>query len=130
MRRAVALLALVITSASRAEVVVGEVRDAEVHHEGAAEAWAHTQDAHGKHAHDRADDEFSAGALGDTPQDEHEDGAHEHGGSSDHCTHIHGTAAVSSVEWLAVPLFVSCDFALTLESSAILAEAHSPPPRS
>jgi len=64
------------------EVVLGEVRDGEVHHESAATALDHTQSAstQGEHGHE------------DEGQNAEHGPEHEHGTSADHCTHSHSAS--------------------------------------
>lgn len=124
MRRAMALLLLTSTFGLRTESIVGEVRDADVHHETTAEAWVHSHDPHGAHAHD-------ATAVGADPSDQSDERGsdHEHGSGSDHCTHAHGAALPcnvsfslflneSSVELIAVPVL-----------SDVASAGLSPPPK-
>lgn len=75
LRRLVAMLMLLAVTFSSMETVIGELRDGLIHHESALQAATHAQG--GEHGH--------------------EDGAvhgpeHQHGTSSDHCTHQHGEA--------------------------------------
>jgi hypothetical protein len=127
MRRAVALLAIIMSMASRAEAVIGEVRDADIHRETAVEAWTHAQDPHGAHAHDGAHPIGESGA--ESVQGTDDESPHEHGGSSDHCTHVHGAMLVGSMEWSPVPTEVSFDSFLTSSSSGVAPQLRSPPPR-
>lgn len=86
MRRLLALTLLILTSASSMEAVVGVMRDGEVHHENAAVAAAHAQELSGDHGHE---DGARSG--------EHRHGEdHEHGTSTDHCTHVHSVALLTS----------------------------------
>ena len=78
-RRLVALLMLCSITYSSAEAVIGVLRDGKVHHETMAEAASHTLLTGAEHGHDAADPSKS-------PNQEHE-----HGTSSDHCTHQHWT---------------------------------------
>lgn len=74
-RRVVALLMLLSVTFSNVETVNGALRDGEVHHEGAIEAASHAQVATGDHGHEDHEPHGSD---------------HQHGTSSDHCTHQHG----------------------------------------
>ena len=68
------------------EVVVGVMRDGEVHHENAGVAAAHAQQSTGDHGHEDS-----------TRSGQHSHGEdHEHGTSTDHCTHVHSVALLSS----------------------------------
>jgi len=82
-RRALALLMLVLTFGSGVESVVGLLRDGEVHHESGASAVAHAaQSSGGDHGHEDA-----------APSGAHRHGrGHEHGTTNDHCTHTHSVA--------------------------------------
>lgn len=127
MRSTVALLSILVLMVSRAEAVIGEVRDSEVHHETAVEAWVHAEDPHGAHAHD--DDHPTGESQDGTVQDTGDESRHEHGGSSDHCTHVHSAAVVDSMEWAALACETSLDFFITPSASGTVLDAHSPPPR-
>ena len=81
-RSLVALVLLVGYATSSAEVVLGEVRDGEVHHESTAAALDHTQSAstQGEHGHE------------DDGQEAEHGPEHEHGTPADHCTHSHSVS--------------------------------------
>ena len=127
MRRALVLLVLVTLIGSRAEAVVGELRDGEVHHESTAEAFSHQQDPHGAHAHDAVNSGDEG--LPDSAESTEAGQDHEHGTSSDHCTHVHGAAAISSAESAVPPVEMSFDFLCTFSDLDFLSELHAPPPR-
>jgi hypothetical protein len=101
LRRFIALALLVGYLASSAEAVLGVVRDGSVHHESMAAAAIHQGEHHGEHGHE----DPGVGA-------EH-DAEHQHGTSSDHCTHAHG---------MSLPAF--CAFSV----QAALATAAEPTP--
>lgn len=86
MRRLLALTLLILTTASSLEAVVGVMRDGEVHHEDSAVAATHAQAVSGDHGHEDAS----------ASTDQRHDGDHEHGTSTDHCTHVHSLALLSS----------------------------------
>lgn len=128
MRRATAFVLLVLTLAGQAESVVGEVRDAEVHHETTLEAFVHTQDPHGAHAHDALPEQPDHQARGEELAGDHSD--HEHGTCADHCTHVHGTALTGQVDlqlvvaaWV-IPELSSPTIPIDLPFATL-----SPPPR-
>lgn len=81
-RSLVALVLLAGYGISSAEVVLGELRDGEVHHESTATALDHTQgaSAQGEHGHE------------DDGQEAEHGPEHEHGTSADHCTHSHSAS--------------------------------------
>lgn len=86
-RAIIATLLLVGYGTTSVEVVVGELRDGEVHHESVLAAAEHQANADGEHGHEE-------------PVDDAEHGPdHQHGTAGDHCTHAHsvslptGTAA-------------------------------------
>lgn len=124
MRRPIALVLLLLTVSFQSEAVFGEVHDADIHHEGMIQAWVHSHDPHGSHAHDAQAESVNtlttrdAGHPGQT------------GGSFDHCTHLHGVALVPSVD---VGFALGeCMFELSevpVPSDARF-EALTPPPRS
>lgn len=74
-RRLIAALMVFTTAFSLGEKVSGELRDGEVHHESTVKATSHSQNSQGEHGHE---------------DDSSHDSEHEHGTSSDHCTHQHG----------------------------------------
>lgn len=85
MRRALSVLILLVFYASLFEVGVGLARDGAVHHESSAVAASHATrgpDRQGEHGHETGDE---------SPDTEHGPN-HQHGTSSDHCTHAHGSA--------------------------------------
>lgn len=86
MRRLLALTLLILTSASSMEAVVGVMRDGEVHHENAALAASHAQESAGDHGHEDA---------ATSTEHDHDEG-HDHGTASDHCTHTHDAALLTS----------------------------------
>jgi hypothetical protein len=120
MRRPIACVLLLLTVAFQTEAVFGEVRDGDVHHEETAQAWMHAHDPHGSHAHDASDDAAATIDAGDE---------HEHGDSFDHCTHVHGVALVSPLDFSLV--FGECAWAAAEPPAPTDAryEALSPPPR-
>jgi hypothetical protein len=133
MRRSVTLFVLIMMMASRAEAVTGEVRDGDVHHESTAEAVVHAQDPHGAHAHDGADavnDQAPEPTKDTRAAPEDGTSSHEHGSASDHCTHVHGVAAMSSMDWCPLSLETSFDFVSTFQNSDTAFDTHFPPPRS
>jgi len=81
-RPLIAFALLLGYATSSAEVVLGEVRDGEVHHESTAAALDHTQaaSAQGEHGHE------------DEGQHPEHGPEHEHGTSGDHCTHSHSVS--------------------------------------
>lgn len=85
-RRLVAVLALVATSNSATESVLGALRDGAVHHEsGAAAAIHRAARADGRHGHEDL-----------APRPDHQQ-THQHGTAADHCTHQHGTAMIVTI---------------------------------
>ena len=124
MRRPIALILLLLTVTFQTEAVFGESRDGDVHHENVAEAWAHAHDPHGSHVHDAPDAETDASTSQDAGDQ------HEHGGSFDHCTHVHGVAIVALVDMS----FVFSDCASGHPDVPVASdtrfEALTPPPRS
>ncbi|MEX2295623.1 MAG: hypothetical protein WD804_04810 [Gemmatimonadota bacterium] len=127
MRRALALVVLAALLGSKAEAVVGELRDGDVHHETTAKALAHQQDPHGAHAHDAVNAGDEGGPVSDGSADGGQD--HEHGSSSDHCTHVHGAAAIGSTDTPVPPNEVSFDFRCNVSNFYIPSESLYPPPR-
>jgi hypothetical protein len=91
-RRTIAFVLLVLTTASPMEAVAGELRDGEIHHETSAEASRHAATSMGDHGHEhgRAFDDESHDHAAD--EDDPEGTEHRHGTGSDHCTHAHGPA--------------------------------------
>jgi hypothetical protein len=89
MRQFVALCLLLLTTLSNLETVTGLLRDGAVHHEDAVAASAHA-DFGGEHGHEDAS----------SPSEHRHNEDHEHGTSSDHCTHHHGIALVPSLSFL------------------------------
>lgn len=85
LRRLLALLLLLATTVSSAEVVVGELRDGELHHESPLAALVHGVSSGGDHGHEG----------GGSPFHSH-DAEHRHGTGADHCTHQHGTPLAST----------------------------------
>ena len=83
-RRLIALLLLLATAGSALETVAGELRDGAVHHETGLAAAQHSALAGGEHGHEHGD-----------PAGHQHGGGHEHGTSTDHCTHQHGSAMPS-----------------------------------
>ena len=65
---------------SRAETVLGLLRDGAVHHETLAAAAVHSSSSTGDHGHE---------------DDDPHGPEHQHGTPSDHCTHQHGTVIPS-----------------------------------
>lgn len=114
-RRLIAAFMLFAVTLSSAEVVLGELRDGEVHHESMAEAAAHDhgRDGEGEHEH----------GSPHGPE-------HQHGTSGDHCTHQHGEQLHGVQILLAVgPLDAFVSF---LEQSSLLDRVIEPylrPPR-
>jgi hypothetical protein len=80
LRRVLSLLMLVAAIVSVLEPVVGEARDAEIHHEEQVTIASFHQ------IHSPADHSHEGPAQSQHPQS----GSHQHGSSSDHCTHQHG----------------------------------------
>jgi hypothetical protein len=78
LRRAIAVVLLVMTSASGAESVFGVLRDGEMHHVSAAAAVTHRN----------ADPQSGQGQEDSQP-------THQHGTPADHCTHAHGVAIIN-----------------------------------
>lgn len=66
------------------------LRDGTVHHESATIASAHARTTSGDHGHE---DGASSGETGHGAD-------HEHGTSSDHCTHSHSVALIASLPTL------------------------------
>src|SRR5690606_22530793 len=77
LRRVLSLLMLVAAIVSVLEPVVGEARDAEIHHEEQVTIASFHQ------IHSPADHSHEGPAQSQHPQS----GSHQHGSSSDHCTH-------------------------------------------
>jgi len=102
-RSLLGLLLLLGYGLSSAEVVLGELRDGEVHHESAAAALDHTQSSQGEHGHEDP---------GSNPQHGSE---HEHGTSGDHCTHTHSAGLLTHLDFTLVAGTVS-----TLESATLI----------
>lgn len=93
MRRLIALILLVFSTATSLEAVVGPVRDGEVHHETAARATQHATRTTGEHGHEHGhDDGMSAQAEDPDGSGEEHGPKHQHGTGADHCTHAHGPA--------------------------------------
>lgn len=103
MRRAIALVLLIISAASPIEAVAGELRDGEIHHETSAEASRHSATSMGEHGHEHGrtfEDESHDHATDEGDPDGTE---HRHGTGSDHCTHAHGPALAAPAVAAAVP---------------------------
>jgi hypothetical protein len=115
----VALVLLVSFAAASLEAVAGVVRDGAVHHESTARAAAHADLAAGEHGHEDA-------ASPHRPSDSE---GHEHGTSSDHCTHTHRVAALASAPRptaTSVLDVISTEIALP---RAFASDAFVPPPQ-
>lgn len=82
-RAITAALILFGYGATSVEVVLGELRDGEVHHESALAAAQHDVRAQGEHGHEEP--------VADT---EHGPD-HQHGTAADHCTHTHSVSLPS-----------------------------------
>lgn len=116
-RTFVAMLLLVGHGTTSVEVVVGELRDGEVHHESVVAAAEHHANADGEHGHEEPGDDAEHGPD------------HQHGTAGDHCTHTHsvslptGTAAffvVTDVRSIPAP-------ALPTQSGVFKAPLFHPP---
>lgn len=99
MRRFIALILLLFSTATSLEAVVGPMRDGEVHHETAAQATEHASRATGEHGHEH---EMSAHADDHDATGEEHGPQHQHGTGADHCTHAHGPALSVAGAHLAV----------------------------
>lgn len=118
MRRLLALTLLTLISASSTEAVVGVIRDGAVHHENAAVAAVHAQESGGDHGHE------------DTASGEHShDEGHDHGTASDHCTHTHGAAVLTSS--LPPLVFETAEYHFTesVRPHALVSDGFTHPPR-
>jgi ABC-type nickel/cobalt efflux system permease component RcnA len=89
MRRFIALILLIFSTATSLEAVVGQVRDGEVHHETAARATQHAARTTGEHGHEHG---MSAQSQDRDASGEEHGPKHQHGTGADHCTHAHGPA--------------------------------------
>lgn len=79
-RAIIATLLLVGYGATSVEVVVGELRDGEVHHESVVAAAEHQANTDGEHGHEETADDAEHGPD------------HQHGTAGDHCTHTHSVS--------------------------------------
>jgi hypothetical protein len=94
-KRLTATLVIVAWTLMSFESTWGELRDGDVHHESASEALQHRAASAGSPEHGHAED------LGGAAQGDEQDGDHQHGSSSDHCTHVHGSALIMTVVYVA-----------------------------
>lgn len=119
MRRLLALTLLILTSVSSMEAVVGVMRDGEVHHENAGVAAAHAQESVGDHGHEDA-----------APPGEHRhDEGHDHGTASDHCTHTHGAAVLTSSPPPLFSTIAEAHFTESVHPHALVSDGFAHPPR-
>jgi hypothetical protein len=124
MRRFISALLLLATVAFQAEAVLGEARDGSVHHEEAAEAWVHAHDPHGSHSHDGPEGPRSLQLNERAPSSEHE-----HGTTTDHCTHVHGMALVCTTDLDLILIEWRFGYSGPSVPADVVFEALSPPPR-
>lgn len=89
MRRFIALILLIFSTATPLEAVAGMVRDGEVHHETAAQATQHAARTTGEHGHEH---DLASHGQDDDGADEDHGPNHKHGTGADHCTHAHNPA--------------------------------------
>ena len=125
MRRSISGVLLLMTVAFQTEPVFGEVRDGDVHHEDVAESWVHAQDPHRSHSLDASTESGNVPIESDAETSEH----HEHGGSMDHCTHLHGFALVNPTDVGFVLGECSYELALEPEPTDARSGVLAPPPR-
>lgn len=118
MRRLIALLLLIVGTAFNMEAVTGLLRDGAVHHEDPAAAAVHADAAAGEHGHEDA-----SGPSGNQSED------HEHGTSSDHCTHQHGIALVPTIAFTIVSTEGLIEHSERLLPHPIISESPVHPPR-
>jgi ABC-type Zn2+ transport system substrate-binding protein/surface adhesin len=119
MRRLLALTLLILTSVSSMEAVVGVMRDGEVHHENPGVAAAHAQESAGDHGHE------DAASPGEHSHDE----GHDHGTASDHCTHTHSAAVLTSSPPPLVFETVEYHFTESVRPHALASDGFVHPPR-
>lgn len=100
MRRSIALILLIFSTATPLEAVVGTVRHGEVHHETTAKATQHAARATGEHGHEHGP---SVHAEDHDASDEEHGRRHKHGTGADHCTHAHSPALSVGGTHLVVP---------------------------
>ncbi len=114
-RSATAVLALLAFMITSTEAVLGMVRDGAVHHETVGEAMAHTGPAEsGQHGHAECDE----------PTSGTDDENHEHGTTSDHCTHVHTTGLLANPN----PPWAGSAFTATDHQIPTVEQRSAPPP--
>lgn len=111
-RRLIALVVLLASTAAAAEAVVGVMRDRAVHHEHTTVAQAAS----------------SQTAPAPSPDRQRED-RHDHDTGSDHCTHVHGVALIPALKLFMPGLERTIDFTEPPSRRAVLSEVIPEPPR-
>ena len=87
-KRLTATLMIFAWALMSVESVVGEMRDGDVHHESVSKAMQHRVASAGGFAHEHGEE------PGLEEQGDEQDRDHQHGSSTDHCTHVHGAALI------------------------------------
>jgi len=100
------------------EPAFGLLRDGQVHHETAASASTHTSAA-GEHGHED----------GATQPGHPHAPSHQHGTSSDHCTHVHGIGLTSTQPLSSSAVLVTIDQPFSWTATSAPPEADCPPPK-
>lgn len=119
MRRLLALILVVAAAGSPVEAAVGVLRDGRVHHEDALSAAVHHQRFALEHDHEDG-----------TPSGEHRQGpGHEHGTTSDHCTHSHNATVPVGFSFSTVLVSVTWDYPGVVTLHSVVADHATPPPR-
>jgi hypothetical protein len=117
LRRCAALALLVGYAASTAEATAGLVRDGSVHHESSAAATVHHETSRGDHGHEDSGTGAKHGSR------------HQHGTSSDHCTHAHGVGLPAACDFEILGGVHAVELPTVWQATALVAHFHFRPPK-